>query len=219
MAIEKPAIERGGGFVVTPPPLTITLFPSWYVDISFKDDVAVILLLSISFALLIQIGLFGVNNRNRNSLAWFVIQGCRTGPPGHIGWQQVVTTTLCRCQLYPPVRDYEFGSCCCLGRWRNGWANRTWMETGCWATQNSSSALPATFSSTSSSFVSLHSSQPVFVNVYGAQESIPGLFKRFTNTGSVHNQLQIREHSINLSAYEVYVCYNAFTFATLCMEI
>ncbi len=25
--------------------------------------------------------------------------------------------------------------------------------------------------------------EPVFVNVYGAQESIPGLLKRFTNTG------------------------------------
>jgi hypothetical protein len=41
---------------------------------------------------------------------------------------------------------------------------------------------------------SLHSSEPVFVNVYGAQESIPGLLKRFTNKDSVHNHLQIREH-------------------------
>jgi hypothetical protein len=89
------------------------------------------------------------------------------------------------------------------------------METACWATQNSSSALPATFSSTSSSFVSLHTSEPVFVNVYGPQESIPGLLKRFTNKDSVHNHLHIREHSINLSAYEVNVCYNAVTFATL----
>jgi len=38
--------------------------------------------------------------------------GCRTGPPGYIGWQ-AGTSTLCRSQLYrypgtPPFRDYEF---------------------------------------------------------------------------------------------------------------
>ncbi len=32
-----------------------------------------------------------------------------TGPPGYIGWQARATTTLCRSQLYPPVRVYEFG--------------------------------------------------------------------------------------------------------------
>jgi hypothetical protein len=36
--------------------------------------------------------------------------GCRTGPPGYIGWRASMTT-LCRSQLYPPVRDYEFGYC------------------------------------------------------------------------------------------------------------
>jgi hypothetical protein len=87
--------------------------------------------------------------------------------------------------------------------------------------QNSSSALPATFSSTSRSCLSLHTSEPVFVNVNGVQESIPpgwesipGLLKRFSNKDSVHNHLQIREHSINLSAYEDNVCCcNAVTFA------
>ncbi len=33
--------------------------------------------------------------------------GCRIGPPCYIGWQGG-TTTLCRSQLYPPVRDYAF---------------------------------------------------------------------------------------------------------------
>ncbi len=35
--------------------------------------------------------------------------GYRTGPPGYIGWR-ASTNTLCRSQLYPPVRDYELGS-------------------------------------------------------------------------------------------------------------
>ncbi len=35
-------------------------------------------------------------------------KGCRTGPPGYTGWQ-AGKTPLCRSQLYPPVRDYEFG--------------------------------------------------------------------------------------------------------------
>ncbi len=34
--------------------------------------------------------------------------GCRTGPSGYKGWR-AGTTTQCLSQLYPPVRDYEFG--------------------------------------------------------------------------------------------------------------
>ncbi len=37
-----------------------------------------------------------------------LVQDSRTGPPGYIDWW-AGTTTLCRSQLYPPVRDYEFG--------------------------------------------------------------------------------------------------------------
>jgi hypothetical protein len=37
-------VERGGVGGVTPPPYATTLFPSWPVDISFKDDVTIILL-------------------------------------------------------------------------------------------------------------------------------------------------------------------------------
>ncbi len=60
-----------------------------------------------------------------------VNSGCRTGPPSYIGWR-AGTTTLCRCQLYPPppVRDYEFGynylvfkmndNTCYLMSWRWG---------------------------------------------------------------------------------------------------
>ncbi len=32
---------------------------------------------------------------------WSRLLGCRTGPPGYIGWP----TTLCRSRLYPPHRD------------------------------------------------------------------------------------------------------------------
>ncbi len=35
--------------------------------------------------------------------------GCRTGPPGYLLPAGRGTTTLCRSQLYPPFRDYEFG--------------------------------------------------------------------------------------------------------------
>ncbi len=35
-------------------------------------------------------------------------KGCRTGPPGNIDWW-AGTTTLCRSQPYPSVRDNEFG--------------------------------------------------------------------------------------------------------------
>jgi hypothetical protein len=41
-------------------------------------------------------------------------QGCRTGPPGYLGWH-AVTTTLCRSQLYLPFRDFEFGYTGCMG--------------------------------------------------------------------------------------------------------
>ncbi len=54
ISVQKPAVERGGGRganVLTPPPLThhSTLCPSWSVDISFKDDVTVILFFSVIF--------------------------------------------------------------------------------------------------------------------------------------------------------------------------
>ncbi len=42
----------------------------------------------------------------KSTLAW----GCRTSPPGFIGWR-AGTTILCRSQLDPPGRDYEFGYC------------------------------------------------------------------------------------------------------------
>ncbi len=38
----------------------------------------------------------------------FQAQGCHTGAPGYKGLQAGMTT-LCRSQLYPPFRDYEFG--------------------------------------------------------------------------------------------------------------
>ncbi len=49
ISVQKPARESGGAGGVTPPPLTITLFPRWSVDISFKDDVTVILRFDASY--------------------------------------------------------------------------------------------------------------------------------------------------------------------------
>jgi hypothetical protein len=47
------SISRGGDgrryASPSPPPFTSTLFPSWSGDISFKDDVNVILLLGVSY--------------------------------------------------------------------------------------------------------------------------------------------------------------------------
>ncbi len=48
--IQKPAIDRGGASEVMPPlPLAATLHIFQSVNISFKDDVTVILLLGVSF--------------------------------------------------------------------------------------------------------------------------------------------------------------------------
>ncbi len=45
-----------------------------------------------------------IKKRMTSTLAW----GFPTSPPGCIGWR-AGTTNLCRSQLYPPVRDCEFG--------------------------------------------------------------------------------------------------------------
>jgi hypothetical protein len=49
-----------------------------------------------------------------------LVQDCRTGPPGYIVWR-AGTTTLCWSQLYPPVRDYEFGYWFISGSDRDFW--------------------------------------------------------------------------------------------------
>jgi hypothetical protein len=51
-AVQKHAVEKGGFGVQRL--LTTTLFPSWSVDISVKDDVFVIFLLVVSFMLVIK---------------------------------------------------------------------------------------------------------------------------------------------------------------------
>ncbi len=50
---------------VTPPPLIATIFPCWTIDISFQDDVNVILLLSVSFVTIWQWFRFQARNKKR----------------------------------------------------------------------------------------------------------------------------------------------------------